>query len=191
MHLHDILSIEIDAYCLTRYLKHQELRIFETGTIRGDQDHSSIGDGWSTLFFAKLEPAEFYSYDLDTRVADIVLSREGVQKNVCLCQEHSIDGLARLLRARAPGDPKFDIAFLDSDNDAQLIFHEFLIAKELVKPRGLIIVDDCAVLPEHDRAAHKGDVLHPWLLENSWHWTVRTRDGWNGYKTGVLVIERF
>lgn len=186
MHLHDILRSEFAKF------GHNALRIVETGTIRGTNEPSRVGDGWSTQFFAhwlaEHDGGELIAIDLHTATVPMVLT-EDEMKRVVLRQGHSIAELSHLLSMRDTLD--VDVAFLDSDNDAQLILHEFMIARELVCKGGLIIIDDVH-MPHHPSAeprAKKGDLVWPYVRELSLPHRVHEREGWASYRAGVLVIE--
>jgi len=190
MHLHEILDIELarfDGY---------PLRVIETGTIRGSTERSRIGDGWSTEYFARRQaqyPAgKFVSIDLDTTVADQVLTSLGLRDSAILIRDHSISALATLAIKSFTGRDlgSTDVIFLDSDNDAMLIFHEFLIAFAMVHgpPVGLIIVDDIAI-NDSSKDAHKGDLVVPYVRDHGLKHHIVTRAGCAGYQPGVLVVE--
>jgi predicted O-methyltransferase YrrM len=159
MHMTDILSEQIDRFldglgADTDY----PLQILETGTIRQDTEAHRLGDGWSTLTFAKLAGTEGHvtSIDLDVSVARAVLAREGVADRVTLREGHSIEWMASMIEA----GQKFDVILLDSDNDPQLILHEYLLARKLLRRPGLLLVDD--VVPGSATVV-KGQQLVPWL----------------------------
>ena len=157
----------------------------ETGSIRGEGENYKADDGWSTLVFAehvKDYGGRFTSIDLDTAAAGRVLTDHKVRSCVELIEGHSIDTLARLLHG---GQRRFDVAFLDSDNDAALILHEYLIAHLMVRSPGLILVDDVDL---DSSGVVKGHALVPWLDRNGQQYRLLTRTG-DGYSTGVLVIE--
>jgi hypothetical protein len=192
MHLHEIL-----AEIFSRFDQNETTRIIETGTIRGDNEPSRIGDGWSTLWFAQRPWISLTSIDLDTSVAEHVLDRyrgtlvylgEQTQNSlryaVNFIQGYSVDILAGLLASR--GAKSYDAIFLDSDNDAQLIFHEFLIAQRLAKK--LVIIDDVCTGNGQDPIAHKGDQVLPYIQGRN-KYKVYEREGWNNYRTSVIAIE--
>lgn len=185
MHLHEILAKEFERF------EGQPLRIFETGTIRGDTDASRIGDGWSTLWFAEHQKRTnkdgyLVSIDLEIETCDRVLTKEGLRSWVHLIQGHSIDELAKL----ASGGIKWDIALLDSDNDSQLILHEYFLACQIVRTGGLILIDDCEPPNAHRRTgALKGELVRPLLERRNVPYRLHERDGWNGYRTGVIAID--
>ena len=178
-----------------------ELDIVETGTIRNPGEAYRINDGWSTLTFAE-EVAEqggrLTAIDLDVSAARDVLSVHGLMDGVTFFEGHSIDALSGML-ANAYGNAKktnkgqlllggdgfADVVFLDSDNAAGLIFHEYLIAKRLVRSPGLIIVDDVDMTSD---VVIKGHQLIPWLDAHGTPYRLEKRHG-DGYETGVLVIE--
>ena len=192
MHLHDILNQE-----LIRFGVDTPIRVVETGTIRDAREETgAVGDGWSTLYFAERHKrtaarytTDFVSIDLDTTIADEVLRARGLRNHVYLDQGHSISKLTALAIGLGLDHTGYDVAFLDSDNDAKLIFYEFLIAQNIVRHGGLIIIDDVR-MPHHPVGAFKGDVVWPHVKEQGFKHHVVERDGWNGYKAGVLIIER-
>ena len=182
MHLHHLL---IGLLADLRLRKSAEtLDIVETGSIRGEGDEYQANDGWSTLLFAEQirnDGGRFVSVDLDTAAAGRVLTAHGVREHVELIEGHSIDVLARMLH----GGQRLDVAFLDSDNDAALILHEYLIAHLMVRSPGLILVDDVDL---ESTGVVKGHALIPWLDRQGQPYQMLTRTG-DGYSTGVLVIE--
>lgn len=186
MHLHEILKNELD----TRFGSNKPLRIVETGTIRGTGVAAETGDGWSTQFFARRVLAsggyEVVSIDLNTKTVPMALKPEELRV-VKLLEGHSIAWLAHL-NETVHRDGHFDVVFLDSDNDPQLIFHEFLIAEQLVEPNGLIMIDDVA-MPHHPPDAKKGAIVWPYIKERGYTHRCIERHGWADYKTGVLIIE--
>src|SRR5262245_34915857 len=136
MNLHDLLTMELAK--LPR-----PLRVVETGSIRNDDISRRDDDGWSTLWFAQQENVSLHSIDLDVSAAGRVLERNGGPRGVTLVQGHSILGLATLIGSFGAGS--FDVAFLDSSNDPELILHEFLTALVLVRNGGMILIDDVAI----------------------------------------------
>jgi hypothetical protein len=178
-----------------------ELDIVETGTIRNPGEAYRVNDGWSTLTFAE-EIAEqggtLTAIDLDVSAARGVLSAHGLMDGVTFYEGHSIEALSGMLAnayAHAKkandghvflgGDGFVDVAFLDSDNAAGLIFHEYLVAKRMVRSPGLIMVDDVDMTSD---VVLKGHQLIPWLDAHGTPYRLEKRHG-DGYETGVLVIE--
>jgi cephalosporin hydroxylase len=187
MHLSEILTTELGAF-RARTGK-DKLDIIETGTIRGDGENYRVNDGWSTVTFAtdvKEHGGSLTSIDLDIATADKVLRSKKLRSQVTLIEGHSIDVLSALLVEAAAKDKQpYDVAFLDSDNDGALIFHEYLIVKKIVRSPGLIIVDDVDI---HSSEVIKGHEILPWAVANNIPYQLIERVG-DGYKTGVLLFE--
>lgn len=189
MHMHEIIAHQLDH--LRKVLGSEGVtdghgfNILETGTIRQDTPQHRAGDGWSTLAFAHdavVSGGHVTSIDLDVRTAATVLAREGVADVVTLRQGYSIDWLATMLAA----GERFDVILLDSENDPQLILHEFMIAKQLLRRPGLILVDD--VVPGSETVL-KGRDLLPWIdanLPNATTAWMRREGG--GVYSGVLSV---
>lgn len=160
------------------------LDIVETGTIRGGDDQYRTGDGWSTIAFAEHvrdNDGTFTGIDLDVSIARAVLAghADHIDRYVTLVQGHSVQTLARLVAAGR----RFDVALLDSDNDAQLILHEYLIVSAMLRRPGLLLVDDIDLESE---LVLKGHELVPWLDREGVPYEIVQRDC-DGYTTGVLI----
>ena len=181
MHMHEILA---DHLATIQGLRPEgyELQILETGTIRMDTEAHRLGDGWSTVAFAghvHEHGGHVTSVDLDVHTARRVLDRERLTDHVTLREGYSIDWLACMLSA----GQTFDAILLDSDNDAQLILHEFMIARKLLRRPGLILVDD--VVPS-SKDVVKGHQLLPWLDSQQIQYDITERTG-GGVRSGVLA----
>lgn len=190
MHLSEILKNELDAF--RKRAGKKSLNIVETGTIRGAGDNYRANDGWSTLTFAeyvKANGGRFVSIDLDISVAVQVLKANKLYTHVQQIQGHSIDVLSGLaLGAYLEKDSEeglFDVAFLDSDNNSSLIFHEYLIVKHMMRSPGLIIVDDVDVTSTE---VVKGHEILPYAVANGIQHRLEIRQG-DDMQTGVLVFE--
>jgi cephalosporin hydroxylase len=187
MHLSEILAAELDAF--RQRTGKEKLNIVETGSIRGEGDNYRQNDGWSTVTFAehiKEHGGSLTSIDLDIETADKVLRSKKLRSQVTLIEGHSIDVLSALLVEAASKDKTpFDVAFLDSDNDGALIFHEYLIARKLTRSPGLILVDDVDLLSTE---VVKGHEILPWARANNIPHRIIER-GNDHYRTGVLVFE--
>jgi hypothetical protein len=179
--MHEILNRTLSDFATCYQLA--DLEILETGTIRQDTEEHRQGDGWSTLALA-LRAAQYgghvTSIDLDVATAAKVLAREGVDDCVTLRQGYSIEWMASMLAA----GQRFDVILLDSENDDQLILHEYMLAVKLLNRPGLLLVDD--VVPGSDSVI-KGRQLLPWLDAHGFNYHVQPRTG-GGVHSGVLSL---
>lgn len=183
MHMHDIIDRELAAFCEATGQDVKTLQILETGTIRQDTEAHRLGDGWSTVAFAravgdKAGYGHVTSVDLHIETAGRVIAREGLGEYVTLRQGYSIDWMASMLAA----GQQFDVILLDSENDAQLILHEYMLATKLLRRPGLLLVDD--VVPGSPDVV-KGLRLLPWLDERRVEYHITPRTG-GGVHSGVL-----
>lgn len=199
MHLSVILTSLLEDFA--EKTGGRKLDIIETGTIRDERDEYRLNDGWSTVTFAewvKRNGGTVRSIDLETATAEKVLKAKGLKAQVTLHQGHSIEVLAGMVadawgRAKknnrgaivARNEGFADVAFLDSDNNGALIFHEYLLVKKLMRSPGLIIVDDVDIA---STVVVKGHEILPWARANNVEHRIVERVG-EGYSTGVLVFE--
>lgn len=189
MHMHEIIAHQLQhlrqVLGSTGLTDGHGFNILETGTIRQDTPEHRAGDGWSTLAFAQDAMASgghVTSIDLDVRTAARVLDREGVADVVTLREGYSVHWLATMLAA----GERFDVILLDSENDPQLILHEFMIAMHLLRRPGLILVDD--VVPGSNTIL-KGRDLLPWIDANLPNAAVsHTPRSGGGVHSGVLSV---
>jgi hypothetical protein len=191
MHLSEILKRELSA--LQRRAGKEKLDILETGSIRGTGDNYRQNDGWSTVTFAehvKRYGGSFTSIDLDTDAAEVVLKSRKLATHVNLVRGHSLDvlaGLTRLDGAEHDGEGgTVDVAFLDSDNNASLIFHEYLIIRHAMRSPGLVIVDDVDIASQE---VVKGHEILPYARANNIPHRIIERTGEDGFRIGVLVFD--
>lgn len=202
MHMSKLLNAELEQF--SNGLGRRDLRILETGCIRNDAETYRINDGWSTLTFAEWvrdNGGSSTSIDLDVAAAHRVLKRESLiggeltvdpghngsftSNRITLIQGYSVRVLANML---AQGDKhSFDLILLDSENDPDLILHEFFIARHLVIPGGLIMIDDVSLDPSSPDGS-KGDAVVPWAEANGLPVRKVVRTG-EGYVTNVVVLE--
>ena len=183
MRLSELIIAQLDG--LRSRLGRSALTVVETGTIRNAGEQYRYDDGWSTLTFAaeaRRYGGAVYSIDLDVSIAAGVLRLHDLDGHVRLLRGYSIDVLADMLSSL---DSTVDVIFLDSENDAQLTFHEYLIGRRLIGSPGLILVDDV----EPDSAVVvKGHLLVPWLRSLHVPHRIEQRAG-ERYSTGVLIVE--
>jgi len=183
MYLSELLTAELQV--LAGRVNHP-LTILETGSIRSTQEQYRLNDGWSTLAFA-LWAAEHdgrvISLDLDTTAANTVLSETGLGDRVELVQGDSLNVLHDLIYGGDP--PRVDLLFLDSENDGDLTFKEYVLGRQLLNRPGLVIVDDVDL---SDPNIRKGDDLVPYLTAQGVPYRLTRRNG-TTYNTGVLIVE--
>ena len=179
MNLAAILAEEIAS------LDDFSLCVVETGSIRSTDTALRDDDGWSTLWFAECQRvATLYSIDLDCRPANEILEAKNLRHRATFLEGHSVEMLKRLLSIGT----KFDVAFLDSASDPALIYDEFLVSQALVKPGGLILIDDVKIPGKPHTGGVKGDLVVPFLDENRISYRLIERNG-PKYSTGVLIYK--
>ena len=162
----------------------KSLRILEIGTIRATGDEYQDGDGWSTLTFAKdieKNGGSLLGVDLEIGAATQIIEREGLDKYAKLVQGYSIDVMGRLL---AKGE-KFDVIFLDSDNEPTLVMDEWFMAKHLLAEPGLIMADD---MDQGVRDVLKGARLIPYLRGQSIPYRIEQRVS-SRFTRDILVVQ--
>jgi predicted O-methyltransferase YrrM len=157
----DIISDELPAFMQRSGKK--KLRVLEVGVLRNlDQEHLE-GDGHSTLAFARLlkqhPGSEYVGIDLDPSQARSAVDSEGLGGICTFCTGDSV----RVMREMAVDGERFDIVYLDADNDGATTMREYLLAEDLVTSPGLIMGDDMNT--DHTEV-RKGRVLIPYLRES-------------------------
>ena len=180
-HFSQLLTTELAAY--SQRTGRKDLAILETGSIRNEAELYHQNDGWSTLTFAlhvNDHGGSLTSVDLDIAAADRVLTRHGLRDTVNLVQQHSIEFLAGEVGAGA----RYDVILLDSENDADLILNEYLLAKNL--GAGLILVDD--VEPGSPTVV-KGHKLLPLIQATGVPWRMLRRTGTSNFSVGGLALD--
>lgn len=180
-HFSQLLTDELNAYA--ERTGRADLKILETGSIRNEAEEYHQNDGWSTLTFAQYVQAHggsITSVDLDITAADAVLTRHGLRDTVNLVQQHSIEFLAGELGAGT----RYDVILLDSENDADLILNEYLLAKHLGP--GLVLVDD---VEPGSTTVVKGHKLLPLIEATGVRWRMLRRTGAGHFSVGVLALD--
>ncbi|MFE0472541.1 class I SAM-dependent methyltransferase [Streptomyces sp. NPDC058947] len=157
----DIIHEELPAFM--RRSGKKTLRVLEVGVLRNlDREHLE-GDGHSTLAFARLlsrHPGSRYvGIDLDPREAQAAVNSEGFSN---FCTFLAGDSIETMWGLAAAGE-KFDVVYLDADNDGAATMREYLLAEDLVTSPGLIMGDDMNT--DHPEV-RKGRVLIPYLHES-------------------------
>jgi hypothetical protein len=180
-HFSQLLTDELAAY--SARAGRRDLTILETGSIRNEAEEYHQNDGWSTLTFAqhvKEHGGSLTSVDLDISAADVVLTRHGLRDTVNLVQQHSIDFLGAQIATGA----RYDVILLDSENDADLILNEYLLAKNL--DPGLVLVDD---VEPGSTTVVKGHKLLPWVEASGTPSRMLRRTGAGTFSVGVLAVD--
>jgi predicted O-methyltransferase YrrM len=143
---------------------HEEdcFNMLEIGSIRVDSPEYHDGDGHSTLYFARFARENgwhFTTVDLKIDVCTEVLEREGLLE---FAEVVKYDGLWYL---KHQPDQCRDFVYLDGPDDAEYTMAMFREAMRVVKPHGLVALDDCEDIDSisHKPDAEKGRILVPTL----------------------------
>lgn len=186
MHLSELFKAELAEF--RERTGRTALTMLETGTIRNEGEQYQKNDGWSTVTLAedvRDNGGSLLSIDLSVDASDRVLTRLGLREHVEMRQGYSVDVLADILSLPPEDRPSFDVVLLDSDNDGNLILHEFLVVQYLMAQGALLLIDDVDL---HSTGVVKGHAIAPWLERHGIQYRIETRTG-EGYQTGVLVAE--
>lgn len=166
----------------------ETLRILEVGVLRNlDQDHRD-GDGHSTLAFASLlakhPGSQYVGIDLSPHEARHAVDDAGFGN---FCDFYAGDSVHVMTELAMDGE-KFDVIYLDADNDGAATMREYLLALDsLVDSPGLIMGDDMNLGHSQVR---KGRVLIPFLVESGATYKIRRRSTpWPGDIRDILVQE--
>jgi predicted O-methyltransferase YrrM len=150
----------------------ETLRVLEVGVLRNlDEDHRD-GDGHSTLSFARLlkdyPGSSYVGIDLEPQEARRAVDSEGLGG---FCEFYAGDSVATMEELKIDGE-KFDVIYLDADNDGAATMREYLLALDLIAHPGLIMGDD---MNTDHREVRKGRVLIPFLRESGAVFELRQR----------------
>ncbi len=167
----EIIDEELTAFVKRTGLEH--LSVLEVGVLRNlDVEHRD-GDGHSTLAFTRFlasRPGSGYTgIDLDPEQARRAVVSEG---NGWFCDFRTGDSLEVMEDLRSSGE-KFDVIYLDADNDGASTLREYLLALDLLERPGLIMGDD---MNTDHREVRKGRVLIPFLKESGAPFRIRHRN---------------
>jgi predicted O-methyltransferase YrrM len=176
----DVLREELAAFRVRS--GRSALRILEVGCARSVSEDYLVGDGWSTLTLAgevREHGGSLTGIDLDTGPAAELLA--GHQLDAVLLQGPSLDVLPGLV-----GEGRvFDVIFLDSGNDADLVLEEFFLAVRLSARPGLLMADD---MDQHDPEVVKGLKLIPHLEAEKYRYRMTYRETpWT--RRDILVMD--
>lgn len=186
MHLSDLFKKELAGF--RERTGRTALNILETGTIRNEGQQYQQNDGWSTVTLAedvRDNGGSLTSLDLSVSASNNVLTSLGLREFVTLVEGYSVDTLAGMLDYERQFRPQFDVVLLDSDNDGNLILHEFMVVRRMMAPGSLLLIDDVDL---QSTGVVKGHAIAPWLEHHDISYRIETRTG-TGYQTGVLIAE--
>jgi hypothetical protein len=148
------------------------LRVLEVGVLRNLDDDHLKGDGHSTLAFARLlnehPGSKYVGIDLEPHEARRAVDSEGLGD---FCDFYAGDSVATMEELKIDGE-KFDVIYLDADNDGAATMREYLLALDLIEHPGLIMGDD---MNTDHREVRKGRVLIPFLREDGATFKLRKR----------------
>jgi predicted O-methyltransferase YrrM len=124
------------VYCLEKLLKYAPLTVIETGTIRVLNSREN-----STFHISNTLNDKGILYSIDNNPQHIVVSKQycNGRDNIIWIESDSV----AYLKSRA--QESADLLFLDSINNREHIFNEFIEALRIVKQRGFIVIDDAGV----------------------------------------------
>lgn len=167
----EIINEELPAFMQRTGKK--TLRVLEVGVLRNLDTEHERGDGHSTLAFARLlkqHPGSTYvGIDLDPHEARRAVDFEGLGD---ICDFYAGDSVGTMTELKFDGE-RFDVIYLDADNDGAATFREYLLALDLVERPGLIMGDD---MNTDHREVRKGRVLIPFLREDGADFRLRQRN---------------
>lgn len=129
------------------------IRVLEIGRIRATDPAHEIGDGWSTLQFAKNGKVDvLYSIDNNPETLKACATFPEIRDNDKIVFLDSAEGLSGL---------EFDLIYLDAEENAQATVDHFRSVEGLM-------ADGCLVLMDDVRDGSKGDLLMPLLRDEDW-----------------------
>lgn len=164
----DVLREEIAAFRMRSGKR--ALRFLEVGCARSTHEDHQVGDGWSSLTLAREvreHGGSLTGVDLDTGPAMDLLLTERLE--AVFRQGMSLTVMRRMVDA----GEEFDVVFLDSGNDPELVLQEFFLARQLLARPGLLMADD---MDQNDPEVVKGLKLIPYLMASKQEFRITHRE---------------
>lgn len=139
--------------------KGKPINILETGTTRGILGGGPVGDGWATIlwgWYAKQTGSTVYTIDMNSECLEECkrLTKE-FKDNIKYIHGVSTKELTLI-------EEEIHLLYLDSGNDPELMYKEFLLAEKNLVKNSLILLDDVGI----DIDTGKGKILVPHLTKN-------------------------
>lgn len=160
------------------------LRILEVGCARSTNEGHQVGDGWSSLTLARQvrqHGGQVTGIDLDVSQAVRLLAAHGLVED--FVEGDSLTVMSAMIRDGFV----FDVVFLDSGNDPDLVLNEFLLAQKLIDRPGLLMADD---MDQNDPEVVKGLRLVPYLRKNGYSYRMTHRETpWTNRDVLVMDIQ--
>lgn len=134
------------------------INIVETGTTRGSLGGGPLGDGWATIlwaWYADFYDGWVYTVDIDRACLDACRILTSYYKNIHYINMDSVEYLSRFMNT-------IHLLYLDSADDPELMYQEFVTAEPKLDKEAYILLDD--VGPDFIRG--KGTILGPYLMKH-------------------------
>ena len=140
------------------------LNIVETGCIRQITHKSNISDGHSTEHICEFVknseyPHAFVSIDIDTSVCQEYLTEKKLIDYVHFIQGDSLSALHFI-------NSGLDFVLLDTANNADQIFKEYMLIKNKLMPHSIVCIDDANL---DEPTWKKGDKIIPYMMERGYN----------------------
>jgi len=128
-------------------------RVLEIGRIRSTQSCNEIGDGWSTLQFARHKAVKvLVSVDNDPRTLQVCAQFPELRADNRIMFRSSVDEVHR---------SAFDLVYLDAEEDDEATVGHFRSIEGLLAEGAVVLMDDVY-------EGIKGDLLIPMLEKEGW-----------------------
>lgn len=169
---------------IKNFFKERPLQALETGTIRTFDEEMHF----STYFLAKELEGHGNLTTVDTSPLSIKRSQ-----NICY-EFKNITYVLSDSRVYLSGlkNQKLHLVFLDSANDAEIIFQEFACVVPLMAEGGILLIDDAGILPDgtgkdRNTAAQKGHRVWEFLRACGAEFTVLPAPGGRGTQLKLVM----